>query len=65
VRKALLLLIIASSPRATTFVVGTDRDLVRSSTAIVVATAGESFGIRSARGLVQTITSMHVVVGNA
>ncbi|HEY3051817.1 MAG TPA: hypothetical protein VGK04_00325, partial [Thermoanaerobaculia bacterium] len=56
----LAVLTIASAANAATFLVGTDRDMIRSAEAIVVATAGDSVGIRSARGMVETVTRMHV-----
>lgn len=52
--------LIASVARATTYLVGTDADLIRSSAAIVVATAGESISFRSPRGTIETATRMHV-----
>src|SRR5262245_49395253 len=43
----LLLLLLATSLRATTFLVPTDRDLVAGARAIVTATAGQSAGRRA------------------
>jgi Ig-like domain-containing protein/dual-action HEIGH metallo-peptidase len=53
-------LFIASVARGATYRVGTDSELIRSSSAIVVATAGESICVRSARGTIETVTRMHV-----
>ncbi len=50
----------ATVARGTTYLVGTDRDLIRSSTAIVVVTAGPSTSMRSPRGAIETSTVMHV-----
>ena len=51
---------IACTANAATFLVGTDRDMIRSSEAIVVATAGQSTAMRSPRGAIETSTRMHV-----
>ncbi len=57
--------LIASTAQATTYLVGTDADLIRSSTAIVVATAGESLSFRSPRETIETATRMRVEEGIA
>lgn len=54
------LLLIAAAARGATYLVGTDRDMIRSSAAIVVVTAGQSVAMRSPRGTIETATRMHV-----
>lgn len=50
----------ATSARAATFLVPSDRDLVTAAKAIVVATAGESAGRRAPGGWIETVTALHV-----
>ena len=50
----------ATSARAATFLIPTDRELVKAAKAIVVATAGESAGRRAPGGWLETVTALHV-----
>jgi len=50
----------AAVARGATYVVGSDRDMVRSSTAIVVVTAGQSVSVLGPRGTIETSARMHV-----
>ena len=59
-RITLIVLLAATVARGATYVVGTDRDMVRSSAAIVVAIAGESISVRGPRGTIETSTAMHI-----
>lgn len=59
-RLVLMLLLVASAGRAATYLVGTDREMIRSANAIVVVTAGESLSVRSLRGTIETATHMRV-----
>jgi hypothetical protein len=61
VKRALLLLaFLAATADAATFVVPTDKALVRESAAIVLATAGASHARWAPGGWIETVTSMHV-----
>ncbi|HSP35365.1 MAG TPA: M57 family metalloprotease [Thermoanaerobaculia bacterium] len=55
-----LLLAVVCSAHAATYLVGTDRDMIRSSAAIVVVRAGASQPMRTPRGMIETSTRMHV-----
>ena len=55
-----ILLLIATSTSAATFLVPADRDLVVAAKAIVVATAGESVGRRAPGGWIETVTALRV-----
>src|SRR5207302_4230117 len=57
---AVLFLLAAMPAGAATFLVPEDRALVYASTAIVVATAGESRGRFAAGGWIETVTTLHV-----
>jgi Ig-like domain CHU_C associated/Dual-action HEIGH metallo-peptidase len=59
-RLVLILLLVASTGRAATYLVGTDREMIRSASAIVVVTAGESISVRSPRGTIETATHIRV-----
>src|SRR5213593_3020694 len=59
-KRALLLLLVTTSARATTFLVPTDRELVAHAKAIIVATAGESIGRRAPGGWLETVTALRV-----
>ncbi|MGZ8851990.1 MAG: hypothetical protein ACXW2X_01245, partial [Thermoanaerobaculia bacterium] len=59
-RLTILLLLVASAGRAATYLVGTDREMIRSASAIVVVTAGESISVRSPGGTIETATHMRV-----
>lgn len=59
-RLAALFLLAAMPAGAATFLVPEDRALVDASTAIVVATAGESHGRFAPGGWIETVTTLHV-----
>src|SRR5476651_1839259 len=59
-RITLTLFLAATVARGATYVVGTDRDMVRSSTAIAIVTAGQSVSLRGPRGTIETSTRMHI-----
>jgi len=50
----------ATSARAATFLIPSDRELVKAAKAIVVATAGESAGRRAPGGWIETVTALRV-----
>lgn len=60
VRIAFLFLTVGTSASATTFLVPTDRKLIASSGAIVIAVAGESRGQMSSRETIETLTTLQV-----
>jgi hypothetical protein len=55
-----LLLVLATSARSATFLVPSDRELIRAAKAIVLATAGQSEGRRAPGGWLETVTALHV-----
>ena len=59
-RLAVVFLLAAMPAGAATFLVPEDRALVDASTAIVVATAGESRGRFAPGGWIETVTTLHV-----
>jgi hypothetical protein len=59
-RPLILALLVASTARAATFIVPSDRDLVTASKAIVVATAGTSHGRRAPGGWIETVTDLRI-----
>lgn len=59
-RLLVLLALGATTARATTFLVPTDRELVAAAKAVVVATAGESQGRRAPSGRLETVTALRV-----
>ena len=59
-RFAVLLLLLASTAQAATFLVPSDRELVAASKAIVVATAGESHSRWAPGGWIETVTELRV-----
>jgi hypothetical protein len=59
-RYFILLLLLASTARAATFIVPSDRALVAASKAIVVATAGTSHGRWVPGGWIETVTELRV-----
>jgi hypothetical protein len=59
-RLPILIVLLATSAQATTFLVPTDRDLVDGAKAIIVATAGDSVGRRAPRGWLETTTALRV-----
>jgi hypothetical protein len=60
VKRLLFVALMATSARAATFLVPSDRELVQAARAIVVATAGESAGRRSPGGRIETVTALRV-----
>jgi hypothetical protein len=60
VKRLLLVALVATSARAATFLVPSDRELVKGAKAIVVATAGDSAGRRAPGGWIETVTALHV-----
>src|SRR3954469_19857597 len=59
-RTLAVLILLASTARAATFIVPSDRALVTASKAIIVATAGTSHGPRGAGGWIETVTELRV-----
>src|SRR5436309_7470157 len=59
-RSLIFALLIASTARAATFIVPSDRALVTASKAIVVATAGTSHGRWAPGGWIETVTELRV-----
>jgi hypothetical protein len=59
-RSLIVALLIASTARAATFIVPSDRALVTASKAIVVATAGTSHGRWAPGGWIETVTELRV-----
>jgi hypothetical protein len=59
-RSLILAILVASTARAATFIVPSDRDLVTASKAIVVATAATSHGRRAPGGWIETVTELRI-----
>src|SRR5947209_14674751 len=59
-RSLIFAILIASTARAATFIVPSDRALVTASKAIVVATAGTSHGRWSPGGWIETVTELRI-----
>src|SRR4051794_3550730 len=59
-RALAVLILLASTARAATFIVPSDRALVTASKAVIVATAGTSHGRWAAGGWIETVTELRV-----
>src|SRR5437588_4262895 len=62
-RSLIFAILIASTARAATFIVPSDRALVTASKAIVVATAGTSHGRWAPGGWIETVTELRIEEG--